>query len=106
MGKLSILHNMEYIASLKKYMDKIYDRNGSPHADYVNINKSVIQNWPQMEQQRRSQISDTIQSKVSLAQYKKETMDQERRKKHMFSLHKWDFIRMKVSSFNITPLQK
>eukprot|EP00347_Sterkiella_histriomuscorum_P006128 403353959 len=83
--------------TLKKYTSQKYgyDFYDSPSIDFINKNKSIIPHWSYFQGVRRSQFHGDVQQKLILAQQKKEDLQNEKRKKNVFGLVKWDFIRQK-----------
>ena len=69
---------------------------GESPKDYVFMNKSLISQWNQYKDSRKYNASDETAVKVFLARQKKEFIEDERRKKNLFQLYKWDFVRQKV----------
>jgi len=61
----------------------------------------VLQHWDRIQESRQSVMRSQVVSKMKEAQSRKEIMEIEERKKKMFLLYKWDFIRMKVRSLSI-----
>ncbi len=81
------------IAHLKKMMQKSHGKDGSPSKDFLNINKSVLVEWNNFREVKKIHAGDELQAKLHEANIRKKLLDELRRNKNIFQLHKWDIVR-------------
>lgn len=77
-------------------MDKMSNQGNESPKDYIIMNKSLISQWNHFREAKKYHFQDEIAAKTYLAKQRKEEMEEEKRKKNLFQLFKWDFVRQKV----------
>lgn len=60
------------------------------------MNRSLIPQWINFREARKYHVNEEIQIKTQEAMQRKESMEEERRKKNLFQLYKWDIVRQRV----------
>ncbi len=60
------------------------------------MNRSLIPQWINFREARKYHVNEEIQIKTQEALQRKESMEEERRKKNLFQLYKWDIVRQRV----------
>ncbi len=74
--------------------------------DFIHRNRFQVSNWMTNLQEQRMGSVQKQWDKYKAAQDRKESMEHDRRKRNMFLLYKWDFVRLKVSDNPLIGLQK
>jgi hypothetical protein len=57
------------------------------------MNKSLIPQWINFREARKYHVNEEIHIKTQEALQRKEVMEEEKRKKNLFQLYKWDIVR-------------
>ena len=73
-----------------------YNQGESPK-DHVYFNKSLVTNWQQYKEDKKEAVVDEATMRAMLAKQRKDEMEEERRRRNLFQLYKWDFVRQKVT---------
>lgn len=61
------------------------------------MNKSLIPQWINFREARKYHVNEEIHIKTQEALQRKEVMEEEKRKKNLFQLYKWDIVRQRVT---------
>jgi hypothetical protein len=77
------------VVTLKKFMAQIRVSEHSPR-DHVYFNKSLVSHWQQYRESRRDSESAL---RGYLAKQRKDELEEQRRKRNLFQLYKWDLVR-------------
>jgi len=83
----------KYMAQQKAKQWANSENGDSPSKDFLYVNKQLIAQWCQFKEARKYHAQDEIMVKMLMAQQKKSQMEEERRKRNLFQLHKWDIVR-------------
>lgn len=86
----------------KMQMQGGFSGSGGSPKDFIGMNKQVIPQWSQFKDAKKYHIQDETALKVILAKQKKDVLEEERRKKNLFQLYKWELVRQKVGTPSIS----